>query len=336
MTILFAAARRERRCARPQTKTDIRAIQRRVKHGTVIRAYRGLYAETAYWNTLDVHEQVRHIVRALAMQHPDWVFCGPTAAIMHGLDCSYRLAFPICVAARPGGGHRDTADLAHCVVAYPETTTIGHVKVTGLLRTLFDCAAGYPLRYSLGPLDSALRLGLVSKTTLLAYPCSVKYTRHRQAVERAFSLADGRSENGGESEARGVACDCGYPPDDVQPQFPCLDEPGRTHRGDFLWKRKDGTLVVGEFDGTRKYVDPQMTSGRTIREVVDEERRRQQCLERRRAVVLRMYHTDLDNPERVVRQLDALGVSRRHTSPSPTRHTAYSIARRRRPYARSR
>ena len=63
----------------------------------------------------------------------------------------------------------------------------------------------------------------------------------------------------------------------VQVEFPCLSHPGRVHRVDFLWERDDGTLIAGEFDGVQKYVDPLMTAGRTIRQVVDDERDRQQC-----------------------------------------------------------
>ena len=305
---LFAVARQERRCAIPSTNTDIQAIRRRVKTGAVLRVFRGLYAEPAYWESLDPHEQVRHIVRALAIQHPDWVFCGPTAAIMHGLDCSYRLAFPICIVASPGAHHQDTGHISHHAITHPDITVVQGVKVISLLQTLFDLAACQPLRYALGPADCALRNGLVSESVLRAYPSSVKYSRNRAAVERAFALADRRAENGGESEARGMLHDAGCPPDDIQVEFPCLDHPGRKHRSDFLWKREDGSVIVGEFDGVRKYVDPHMTSGREIREVVDEERKRQQCMSQYAIGMVRMYYRDLDNPGRIVRQLRDMGI----------------------------
>lgn len=305
---LFAVARQERRCAIPSTNTDIQAIRRRVKTGAVLRVFRGLYAEPAYWESLDPHEQVRHIVRALAIQHPDWVFCGPTAAIMHGLDCSYRLAFPICIVASPGAHHQDTRHISHHAITHPDITVVQGVKVISLLQTLFGLAACQPLRYALGPADCALRNGLVSESVLRAYPSSVKYSRNRAAVERAFALADRRAENGGESEARGMLHDAGCPPDDIQVEFPCLDHPGRKHRSDFLWKREDGSVIVGEFDGVRKYVDPHMTSGREIREVVDEERKRQQCMSQYAIGMVRMYYRDLDNPGRIVRQLRDMGI----------------------------
>lgn len=131
---LFAVARQERRCAIPSTNTDIQAIRRRVKTGAVLRVFRGLYAEPAYWESLDPHEQVRHIVRALAIQHPDWVFCGPTAAIMHGLDCSYRLAFPICIVASPGAHHQDTRHISHHAITHPDITVVQGVKVISFCK----------------------------------------------------------------------------------------------------------------------------------------------------------------------------------------------------------
>ncbi|OXN00329.1 CTP synthase [Bifidobacterium vansinderenii] len=309
---LFTDAEQRRRCANPVTATDIKAIMRRLdpQHGEVTRVYRGLYARTAYWNTLNRLEQVRHIVRSLAVQHPDWIFCGPTAAIMHDLDCSYRLALPIRIVARPEDHQRSSAQLARYTMSHPETELIHDISVTTLPRTLFDCAARQPLRYALGPLDSALRQERIDRDVLLAYPSTVRYSRRRAAVNRAFSLADGRSENGGESEARGVLISIGRSPTDIQTEYPCLTYSTRKHRVDFLWKRRDGSLIVGEFDGTRKYVDPTMTSRRTIQEIVDDERERQRCLERQGIRIIRMYYDDLNNPNRLAQRLDAAGVPR--------------------------
>lgn len=301
--ILFDTAQRGRRCAVPYTDTDIKAVSRRVRAGTIKRVYRGLYARQQYWDALNPHEQIRHIVRSLAQQHPNWIFCGPTAAIMYGLDCSYRYLLPICIVAKPGTHIRNTPQLAHYAMAYPEIATVDGIRITGLLRTLFDCAVKLPLRFSLGPLDSALRKQLVGRPTLAAYPHTVKYTRNRKAALRAFSLADARSENGGESEARGVLAELGYPVHDLQTTFSCLTYPSRSHRVDFLWVREDGTKVAGEFDGVRKYVDPEMTSNQDIRTVVAQEREREHCLGQQKIDVVRMFYDELNRPSQLAAKL---------------------------------
>ena len=308
---LFTEAEQMHRCVVLPTAAEAKANSRRLETGEIMRVQRGIYARTNYWNTLDPLERTRHIARALAIQHPDWVFCGPTTAILLGLDCSYRLAMPICIVAKPGAHYRNTRSLVHYPIAHPEaTTTTDGVRITGWLRTLLDCAARQPLRYSLGPLDSALRLGLTDRDQLLAYPDSVGHIRCRPAVEQAFSLADGRSENGGESEARAVLHEMGCPVSDIQRPFPCLDNPRRTHRPDFLWMRADGGQIAGELDGMRKYVDPSMTGGRSLSTVVDEERDRQRCLERQGVGMVRMYYADLDRPWLLKRRLEAAGVPR--------------------------
>lgn len=307
LTQLFATAQKERRCAIPLIDADISAVKRRVRTGEILRVWPGIVAQRQYWESLDAHEQVRHLVRALARVHPDWVFAGPTAAIMYGLDCSYRRLRPICIVSRPGTHCRNTDSLAHIAMAHPDVVDLNGVPVTDLLRTLFDCAAKQPLRYALGPLDSALRRQMVMPEVLRGYPGAIKYSRQRDKVRRAFDLADGRSENGGESEARAVLTELGYPPQDLQTTFPCLDDSRHTHRVDMLWVRADGTRLAGEFDGTRKYVDPSMTNARTIREVVDAERQRQRCLERQGVTILRMYYDDLDKPWLLQRRLEEFG-----------------------------
>lgn len=276
-----------------------------------MRVWPGIFASRQYWESLDPHEQIRHLTRTLAALHPRWIFAGTTAAVMLGLDCSYRRLRPICIVAHPGVHCRDSANLTYIAMAHPETVDVDGVRVTGLLRTLFDCAAKQPLRYALGPLDSALRNGMVSPDVLRGYPGSVKYSRQRAQVQRAFDMADGRSENGGESEARAVLSDLGYPPHDLQVTFPCLDDSRRSHRVDMLWRRTDGSMLAGEFDGVRKYADPSMTNRRTIRQVVDDERSRQRCLERQGVDTLRMYYDDLDQPWQLRQRLEQLRVPHR-------------------------
>ena len=52
------------------------------------------------------------------------------------------------------------------------------------------------------------------------------------------------------------------------------------YRVDFVWKLDDGRVIVAEYDGTQKYVDPAMTDNRSIQEVVAKERARDEGLKR--------------------------------------------------------
>ena len=103
----------------------------------------------------------------------------------------------------------------------------------------------------------------------------------------------------------------GFPVHRLQVEFPCRAHPGRVHRVDFLWVREDGTLVAGELDGVCKFMDPSMTSGRAVKQVVDAERERQECLRRSGVDMVRMYYSDLDNPRVLTRRLEEARVPRR-------------------------
>ncbi|WP_291788685.1 hypothetical protein [Bifidobacterium sp.] len=97
---------------------------------------------------------------------------------------------------------------------------------------------------------------------------------------RIFKLlryTDARSENGGESFARAVMIENGFSVPQLQVPF---TDPltGKQFRVDFLWRTADGRIIVGELDGTAKYVDPQMTDRKSIQETVQAEREREQAL----------------------------------------------------------
>lgn len=311
LILLIAKAQRERRCIRPFWDTDVKAIGRRVKRGSMVRVHRGLYAAKEYWERLDPHEQLRHIIRSLGQWHEKWVFCGASAAVMHGLECSYRQLRPIHVAVDRHRRAKNRANMRYHVLQDPDAVVLDDTNVTSIPRTLVDCAAMMPQRYAMAPIDSALRQEKITREQLLAYVDALPMLRDRERIRAVLAKGDGGSENGGESECRIVLDELGFPVDRIQAEFPCLSHPGRVHRVDFLWERDDGTLIAGELDGMQKYMDPSMTSGRTIRQVVDDERDRQQCLGRRGVDMVRMYYADLDDRQALTRRLERARVPRR-------------------------
>lgn len=296
---------------RPFWDTDIKVVARRVRQGNIVRVHRGLYAVKEYWERLDPLEQVRHIMRSLGRWHEQWVFCGASAAIMHGLECSYRQSHPIHVAVGKSRRAKNQATIRYHALTDSDAVVIDGVKVTSIQRTLVDCAAMMPFRYALSPIDAALRQGRISKELLLTYADSPPMLRDRERVRAVLAMGDGRSENGGESECRAVLQEMGFPVHRLQVEFPCRAHPGRVHRVDFLWVREDSTLVAGELDGACKFMDPSMTSGRAVKQVVDAERERQECLRRSGVDMVRMYYSDLDNPRALTRRLEEARVPRR-------------------------
>ncbi len=65
-------------------------------------------------------------------------------------------------------------------------------------------------------------------------------------------FADGNSENGGESLARGTMIKLGFMIPKLQNEF-VIPRLNLRYRCDFLWRISGGELIVGEFDGYSKY-----------------------------------------------------------------------------------
>lgn len=173
-------------------------------------------------------------------------------------------------------------------------------------RTLIDCALAYPFAQALPMFDSALRSGLTTREAVTA-ECDA-LNRDTGPVLRALHYADARSENGGESECRGIIIDAGFAMPELQVEF---QVPDGIRRVDFLWRLFDGRMVVLEFDGMLKYVDPSMTDGRGIKQVVADERNREEAL--KDAGVTAIIRTDYDEVKAVtplVSKLAAAGIPR--------------------------
>lgn len=88
---LIELAEREQRCVYADVSADWHAIHRRVREGSLVNPFRGMYAEAEYWHRLNPTEQAMHVIRTLARRKPDRVFTGLSAAVMYGLEHSWSL-----------------------------------------------------------------------------------------------------------------------------------------------------------------------------------------------------------------------------------------------------
>ena len=83
-----------------------------------------------------------------------------------------------------------------------------------------------------------------------------------------------------------------------------------------LVSREDGRIIVLEFDGMQKYIDPEMTSNRDVRQVVRDERQREQDLkEAGVSVVIRTNYIEVVQRAPFVMKLMQAGVPRAGAHP---------------------
>ena len=286
-----------------------------VRAGALVSPLPRLYARARTWEALDVPEHMLHIMRALGAKHPDWVFCGVGAAVAHGLSVSYRLQTHIEVASASGTGRFSSRRVrrAYVDLASDEPVDVSGVRATSLARTTFDCMRTVEFGEALAIADSALRTGGLTREALVAYVDGKRTGYHGIAQARLVaSLADPRSESGGESVARAVMWELGFAAPILQFEVQDPIEPGRTYRVDFCWVLDDGTLVFGELDGGEKYLDPAMTMGRDAIDVMRDERRREARLTAGQGRVVRFSMRDVADREGFARLLDTYGVPRDH------------------------
>ncbi|WP_129970526.1 hypothetical protein [Bifidobacterium pseudolongum] len=127
-------------------------------------------------------------------------------------------------------------------------------------------------------------------------------------AQNVFRFATPFSENGGEARALAAMILCGFAPPAQQVEF--VDpQTGKRYRVDFLWRTRDGRIVVVELDGLVKYTDAQMMDGRTLGGVIDDERERSEGLKRAGVdVIVRIRMDDLHDLEGLKQRLEGADV----------------------------
>lgn len=258
------------RCIIAPSHNDRCMLLRRVQQGHILQPVRGMYIDNAYWNGLHSDERMRHITRAYAHVHPNWIFEGLTAACMHRLDHDYELphrTISVLVPSPPNARAPHWMQYRQCEDA--EYAIVDGVKVTPLANTVADCLCTHDFCNGLQMCNDALRRG-VTRTGITDILESMPH-----ATAGAWNVvqhATPRCENGGESRALAVMIEGGLQVPQLQREFHCAQN-GETRRADYCWTTESG-LIVGELDGREKYIDPAMTGGRMVEEIVDDERMR--------------------------------------------------------------
>lgn len=153
----FGEAKRSLMCLHGSGTRLRRALERRVQAGSVVSPHHSLYARTEYWETLKPDEQALHIIRALQQAHPTWAFCCQSAGLVWGLPISYRDVVPIHVMSGSHQQLKQQGIVLHTLHNAPVQTVRG-VRVTGLVRTVFDCLRAATFIDGLALADRALRM----------------------------------------------------------------------------------------------------------------------------------------------------------------------------------
>lgn len=305
---LFQEAEDRRECLLLPCRNDAAALMRRLRTADIARPFRGMYARRHYWNQLSPDQRAQHVIRALSSRYSDRIFSHASAAIMHGLDVSWRLLKPLHVLTGYSVAHAKNPD----VKFHRTKTPVGYRKnganITSVEQTVVDCAAYYSFRFSLGIADSALHQGLTDKDRLQNYLFSRENRRGARKAKRVIKYADARADNSGESMVRAIMLECGLPVPELQVPIENVLNPGHFYYADFMFTRPDGTKVVVELDGKDKYQKFEMTHGKSSIDVIMNEREREAAITSHGILVARFKFEDACNPKVLVRRLGSYGI----------------------------
>ena len=306
---LIAEAEREQRCFFGSTRSHRDALERRARHGVLVSPWPKLFARREVWDRLDQSSRTLHVIRALALSRPGTVFCGPTAALVYGLEVSHALLRELHVRApgdshgRRHGGARHSMR-THAIAADEPWWQAGQVLLTSPIRTVFDCARMAPFPHALAIADAALRKRLITSEQLRAYVVRHPRTHGIRRVREVVRHADGRAESGGESILRARMIELGYVVPELQVPFPDPIDPRRSYRIDLLVRDRHGGRVAIELDGRSKTTDEKMLAGRDALDVLLEERQRESRLTAYGLRFLRLRFCDVTSDERLTRLLN--------------------------------
>lgn len=307
LAALFNEAESEQMCVVcPFDSANRKALLNRLGN-TTVSPTRGAFARAEYWARLGRTEKALHIARTLSKQHPSWVFCGPTAAAAHGIETPQTLLKWSFIASDRSSD--PSSAIRRLRTKTSDARVVHGIPVVDALTAAIDCLRVGTFPEALAVADSALRVLPISQQ---AFECEalarLRGKHHTRCGRKATKFANERSENGGESYARGVMIEEGFCVPQLQVEIPDPLEPKKAYRVDYLWTAPDGTLIIGELDGKDKLEDPSMLKGLSPMQAVRRERTRESRLSITGARIMRFTFEDVLDRRSFASTLRAFGV----------------------------
>ena len=219
-----------------------RSLAKRVRAGSVIRVWHGIYAQRPPC-TLD------RLAALDLLSGKSIVACMNTAAELHGFPTEADSRIHIL---DPGVRMRPAAELmVHQRIGAPLCRVQGRL-ITAPAWTAVELARTLRRPRALAVLDAVLFNGCCTTADLHAALDEQKGRRGIVEVRGLIEYVDGRSESPMESEARLVFIDGGLPMPEVQ--YEIVDRCGKLWRVDFAWPH---AMAVAEYESMEWHATPE-------------------------------------------------------------------------------
>ncbi|MHA7178095.1 type IV toxin-antitoxin system AbiEi family antitoxin domain-containing protein [Arthrobacter sp. Sr24] len=265
-----------------------------VKHGLLFRMRRGVFIPMHKWRNRTPWDKAKlAILGHILATENRYVYSHYSAARLHKLHVWDSSAIIHVTATYHGSVSRTAPDVVvHFARLDPGDVVeklvpgTGLIKLTGLARTVVQCATTATFEQAVIIGDSALHQGLELRELeeLLDHAASGRGIRQARRVVAALNKL---SESAGETKTRLILLDLPIEQPELQVS---LDTRRGKYRVDFLWR---SVRLILEFDGETKYFDyPKLTEQALL-----DERERENALIEEGWRFIRLTWRHFDNPE---------------------------------------
>lgn len=256
------------------------SLARGASSGSLQRIARGAYADAAAWAVADDRARYRSRIAAAALTSTEPLILSHwSAAALHGLPVLGSWPTRVHAVTPPGAGGRSRAEvIIHGSHSYDEhVVEVDGLRMTSLARTLVDIAARAAFDTAVVMVDHALFVDLhgrartsVTRGVLdQVYLATLPFRGHSRA-RNVLAFAECGAQTPIESVSRVTMWRIGCPRPELQ--HPFHDAAGLIGASDFRWRRE---RLAGEADGATKYLDAAHRSGRSVEQVLLDEKHRE-------------------------------------------------------------